>query len=234
MNVKKKVFVLSLVFGMFCLFTSGALAIDVLYAPLEGFPDLVNARTNVYVYDGVSLQLLACQVQNGLVPVWGKVGKALSFNGKRYITVPDSDWLDLGKDDFAITFWMKTKSTKDYNSIIDKRKGHYAPGYHVTLYNGRPLLCLCESPGGQNRWTNYVADTTVNDGKGHYVAFYVERNNPSGGKIYVDGQCVKTFNPTGRNGSLNNDQDLLIGRHCVWKDKHFEGILDELWIFRGK
>lgn len=72
MNVKKNVFVSVLVFGIFRLFTSGALAIDVLYAPLEGFLRLVNAKTNVYVYDGVSLQLLACQVQNGLVPVCGK------------------------------------------------------------------------------------------------------------------------------------------------------------------
>jgi hypothetical protein len=230
MNVKKKVFVLGLVFGMFCLFTTGALAIDVLYAPLEGFYRLVNAKTNVYIYDGVSLLPLPCDSQNGLEPVGGKVGKALSFNGKRYITVPDSDWLDLGTDDFAITFWVKTKSTKTYNTIIDKRKTHPSPGYHVVLYRGRPLLHLHDTSG----WLNYCGSTTVNDDKWHYVAIYVERKNPVGGKIYVDGRCDLTFNPTSRSGSLSNNVPLLIGKHVVWNHAYFDGTLDELWIFRGK
>ncbi|UCH95421.1 MAG: hypothetical protein JSV88_00865 [Candidatus Aminicenantes bacterium] len=237
MNVKKKVFVLSLLFGMFCLFTTGALAIDVLYAPLEGFYNQVQGKTNVYVYDGVSLQPLPCKIQNGLVPVGGIVGKALSFNGKRHITVLDSDWLDLGTDDFAITFWVQTRSTKTYNTIIEKRESHPRPGYHVVLYKGRPLLHLCQSPGGSTNWLNYwggMNSTAVNDGKWHYVAIYVERNNRVGGKIYVDGLCVHTFNPTSRSGSLSNKADLLIGGHCDWNHAYFEGTLDELWIFRGQ
>lgn len=232
MNVKKKVFVLSLVFGMFCLLTSGALAIDVLYAPLEGFDRPGLGKITVYVYDGISLQPLCCDIQDGLLSVGGKVGKALSFNGKRYITVPDSSWLNLGTDDFAITFWVKTKSTKTYNTIIDKRKTHPRPGYHVVLYKGTPLLHLCNtspSPG----WSNYFGTKTVNDGKWHYVAIYVERKNRVGGKIYVDGLCVHTFDPTSRAGSLSNEEALLIGKHVVWKHAYFEGTLDELWIFRG-
>jgi len=78
----------------------------------------------------------------------------------------------------------------------------------VVLYNGRPLLHVCQAPGGPNNWLNYCGDTSttaVNDDKWHYVAFYVERNNPTGGKIYVDGLCVHTFNPTTRAGSLSNE-----------------------------
>ena len=231
MNVKRKVFVLVLVLGMVCLFTSNAFAVDVLYAPLEGFINQIQGKTNVYVYDGLSLQPLSCNIQNGLEPVGGKVGKALLFNGKRYITVPNNSWLNLGTDDFAITFWVKTESKKNFNTIIEKRKSHQSPGYHVTLYRGCPLLHLCQPP---YKWTNYAADTKINDGKWHYVAFYVERNNQTGGKIYVDGICVKTFNPTGQNGNLNNNENLLIGKHCGWDYAYFEGVLDELWIFRGR
>lgn len=143
--------------------------------------------------------------------------------------MPDSDWLDLGTDDFAITFWVKTTSTKAYNTIIDKRKSQAFPGYHVVLYQGRPLLHLCDPSG----WLNYGADAKVNDGKWHYVAFYVERNNPTGGKIYVDGLCVHTFNPTTRAGSLSNEVPLLIGKHVDWSYAYFEGTLDELWIYHG-
>lgn len=236
MKVTKKVFVSVLMFGMFCLFTTGALAIDVLYAPLEGFYRLVTGNTNVYVYDGVSLQASACISANGIIPVGGKVGKALSFNGKRYITVPynpSNPWLEIGTDDFAITFWVKTKATKTNNTIIDKRKGHPHPGYHVTLYKGRPLLHMCQPPAS---WFNYwggMTSTAVNDGKWHYVAIYVERENSKGGKIYVDGLCVHTFDPTNRPGSLNNGEDLLIGKHADSSRNNFEGTLDELWIFRG-
>lgn len=236
MNIKKKVFVLGFVFGMFCLFTSGALAIDVLYAPFEGFDRTGPGKTNVYVYDGVSLQPTACDIQNGITTAAGKVGKALTFDGKMYITVPNNNWLEIGTDDFAITFWVKTTSTKTYNTIIDKRKAQAYPGYHVVLYNGRPLLQMCQAPGGASNWLNYCGGTNctaVNDGKWHYVAFYVERNNTTGGKLYVDGLCVCTFNPTTRAGSLSNGVPLLIGKHVDWSHAYFEGTLDELWIYHG-
>ena len=229
MNVIKKVLVLVWVFGVFCLFTSGANAMDVLYAPFEGFDHTASGKTTVYVYDGGYLQPLCCDIQNGIITTAGKVGKALSFNGNRYITVPNKSSLNFGKDDFAITFWVKTKATKTNNTIIDKRESFLLPGYHVTLYNGRPLLHMCDASG----WSNYFGGPPINDGKWHYVAIYVERNNPTGGKIYVDGQCAHTFNPIGRNGSLNNSVPLLIGKHADSSPKNFEGTLDELWIFRG-
>lgn len=232
MNVTKRVFVSVLVFGMFCLFTSGALAIDVLYAPLEDFN---NGKTTVYVGPGTGSPEL-CTFTSGITPVSGKVGMALPFNGSRYITVPNNNSPNFGKDDFAITFWVKTKSGKRNNTIIDKRKAHESPGYSVTLYNGRPLLHMCQYPGGPTNWSNYwggMGSTAVNDGKWHYVAIYVERNNPNGGKIYVDEMCVHTFDPSYRNGSLDNDAPLLIGKHVEWNHAHFEGALDELRIFRG-
>jgi hypothetical protein len=231
MNIKKKVFVLGLVFGMFCLFTSGALAIDVLYAPFENFN---QGNTTVYVGPGCGSPL-SCTFFNGTAPVPGKVGKAFSFNGSRFIKVPNSNSPNLGTSDFAIAFWVKTKSKKINNTIIDKRKSHLSPGYHVTLYQGRPLLHVCQAPGGNNNWFNYwnPNSTPINDGKWHYVAFYVERNNTTGGKIYVDGLCVHTFNPTNRNGNLNNPLDLMIGKHADSSSNNFDGILDELWIFRG-
>jgi hypothetical protein len=89
------------------------------------------------------------------------------------------------------------------------------------------------SNGGPNGWSNYFGSTTVNDGKWHYVAIYVDRDNTAGGKIYVDGLCVHTFNPTNRAGSLSNGVPLLIGKHAQWGHAHFEGTLDEVWIFRG-
>ena len=231
MNVTKRVFVLVFVFGMFCLFTSGALAIDVLYAPLEDFN---NGKTTVYVGPGTGTPLL-CTFTNGITPVNGKVGKALPFNGSRYIKVPNNNSPNFGKDDFAITFWVKTKSGKTNNTIIDKRKSHNSPGYSVTLYNGRPLLHMCQYPAGPPYWLNFwggMSSKAVNDGRWHHVAIYVERNESAGGKIYVDGLCEHTFDPTSLSGSLTNSVDLMIGKHADSSRNNFEGTLDELWIFR--
>jgi hypothetical protein len=231
MNVKKKVFVLTLVFGMSVFFTSKIMAIDVFYAPLEDFSEGNTVYT--YVYFGSTTPITTiptkCIFHSGFPHVIGKVGYALPFNGSRYVTVPHNEMLNLGTNDFAITFWVKTKATKRYNTIIEKRASGNSIGYHVVLYNGIPLLHLRDDSG----WLNYFGSTPVNDGKWHYVAIYVERNNRKGGKIYVDEMCVHTFDPTSRNGSLDNNADLLIGKHIAWNHAHFEGALDELRIFRG-
>jgi hypothetical protein len=235
MNVRKKVFVLALVFGMSIFFTSKIMAIDVFYAPLEDFSE--NNIVYTYVYFGsvtpISTIPTKCIFHSGIPHVIGKVGYALLFNGSRCVEVPHNSMLDLGTGDFAITCWVKTKATKRYNTIIEKRKSSQLPGYHVTLYKGTPLLHLRDAPG-QYGWRNYFGSTPVNDGKWHYVAIYVDRDNTGGGKIYVDEMCVHTFDPTSRNGSLDNTEPLLIGKHIEWDHAHFEGALDELRIFRGR
>lgn len=44
------------------------------------------------------------------------------------------------------------------------------------------------------------------------VAVTVDRDNPNGGVLYVDGAAVFTFDPTIRNLSLDNAGALHIGR----------------------
>lgn len=241
MKVTKKVSMLVFVFAVFCLFTAQAWSTEVLYAPFEEYyyvpSSLPHPHTTVHIYPGlpgapINLKPEACKFVNGIPAIPGKVGKAFKFDGKRYITVPTRPILNLGKKDFAITFWVKTTSEKTHNTIIDKRKTQKTPGYHVCLYHGRPLLHMCDAP---NHWLNYCGVTSspvVNDGKWHHVAIYVDRDNEAGGKIYIDGMCVHTFNPTTRSGSLNNDVDLFIGKHVDWANSYFDGTLDELVIFR--
>jgi hypothetical protein len=232
MEIKKRVFVLFLVLCVSCVFTPQLWSTEVLYAPFECYTCIPQPKlTAVYVYTGGMLQPSACKFHNGLPPVLGKVGKAFETKNSHYIIVPDRPSINFGKTDFAITFWVKTTSTKSYNTILDKRQTHKSPGYHVVLYKGRPLLHICDG----SQWKNYYggADTVVNDGKWHYVAIYVDRDNTVGGKIYIDGICAHTFNPTYVTGSLNNNEKLFIGKHVDWSNAYFKGTLDELRLFRS-
>lgn len=231
MKVTKKMLIVVLMVCVFCIFTQASWAVLVLYAPCDNFNEQSPTPTTI-VKVGVSLQPLTCDFYNGQAPVTGPVGTAYQFSGNSYIKVfPKSSILNVGVHDFAITFWVKTEATKTYNTVIDKRANSNAIGYHVCLYKGHPLLRMHDSTNGYNYWGGN-ASPKVNDGNWHYVAIYVDRDNDSGGKIYIDGLNVHSFNPTGVSGNLSNNKPLFIGKHADWSHAYFEGCLDEVRIFR--
>lgn len=226
MSISKKRLSLLAVICICCVFVAQGFGKEVLYAP---FADCSKDPLTV-VYTGTMLKPVVCPFYNGQHPVGGKVGKGASFNGKQYVKVPNNPMLNFGVSDFAITFWVKTTCKKSNNTVIDKRAGSNSIGYHVTLYQGKPLLRMHTSAG-----YNYWGGPAINDGKWHYVAIYVDRDKPGGGKIYIDGSCVHTFNPTYHNSkSLDNRQPVWIGKHSDIKRNYFEGVLDEVRFFKSK
>jgi len=126
-------------------------------------------------------------------------------------------------------------------SIVDKRRVAGitgAEGYALALENGRLGCQLAPA----TRWPTQVSDFTsparakawwlrrkqivpmkfvsfgspgpdLRDGKFHDVALTVERKSPTGGKLFVDGQLVYTFDPTKQSGTLATTAPLLIGGH---------------------
>ena len=60
----------------------------------------------------------------------------------------------------------------------------------------------------------------------------VDRDSPTGGRLYVDGVVVLTFNPTLEPGDLSNNAALLIGGHSFPPyPGEFTGRIDEVEIF---
>jgi len=126
-------------------------------------------------------------------------------------------------------------------SIVDKRQVSgilAALGYALHLEDGR-LACQLST---RRRWPLKVSDFTslarikviwlrrktlvpmtfsrfistgpdLRDGEFHDVALTVNRRSPTGGKLYVDGAVVLTFDPTKQAASLVNSAPLLIGGH---------------------
>src|SRR6185295_10055236 len=73
----------------------------------------------------------------------------------------------------------------------------------------------------------------LRDGAWHHVAVTFQRTNTSGGKMYVDGQQVSSFDPTSQQGDLTTSEPLLIGMHPNFPrlDLNFRGGIDEVSLY---
>lgn len=151
------------------------------------------------------------------IPVTGTpvLDGVVSFNGTSdFRVIPDNENLNFGTGDLSISAWVKTTSTSGIEVILDKRVETTGPiqGYSLSNFNGSLLLQLADGVG--NQFTNYTSNISIADGNWHHVAVTVDRDQPDGGRWYLDGVEVvgKRFNPRIRSGSLSNSKPLVIGR----------------------
>ncbi|HKR64883.1 MAG TPA: LamG-like jellyroll fold domain-containing protein [Thermoanaerobaculia bacterium] len=179
--------------------------------------------------------------------VAGRVSRALSFDGvtQHIVVLPTSD-LDLGASDLTIDAWVKTKQS-GRAPIVDKRSNERI-GYALFLDDGRLGIELgdrmghtpvtpppCSISNFLTPCTEYVAPAgskLANDGRWHHVAATVDRDQSSGGALYVDGKVVLTFDPTIRPLSLDNAEELWIAQpRGAGAGDAFHGEIDEVEIF---
>jgi uncharacterized repeat protein (TIGR01451 family) len=176
-----------------------------------------------------------------VLPTAGKVAGALTFGlgpAPNSVQVPNSTSLNFGASptaDLSIDAWVRANPVQPspaqvFYPIVDKLStgALTAPrGYSFYLVNGRLGFAMADGTT-----TSFNAPTTsllVADGQWHHVAVTVDRDQAAGGKLYVDGNVVFTFNPTVRAGSLTNTINLLIGRNQ--SGNQFLGSIDEVEIF---
>jgi hypothetical protein len=87
----------------------------------------------------------------------------------------------------------------------------------------------------QLAFQNFVSSgPNLLDGHWHYVAMSIERTSATGGRLYVDGHRVLTFDPTRQAGDLSNLQPVRIGNHANPTLKcHFRGVIDDVALYRN-
>ena len=120
--------------------------------------------------------------------------------------------------------WIRPNSdSRPFPFLEDILEKRYVPppypnlssafGWSFSLANGQLVSQLGDTaPSGP--FTIYgPAGPDLRDSKFHHVAMSVARNSTTGLKLYVDGNLVGTFDPTGQAGSLSNSQPVLIGNH---------------------
>jgi len=144
--------------------------------------------------------------------------------------------------DFSILAWIQpeiSETSFGVMSIVEKRKiGGIATalGYSLHLEYGKIACQITTAPGFHFKFSDlfppkklladwharkqlqlvsrFVApQPDLRDGQFHFVALTIERDSMSGGKFYVDGRVVLTFDPTKLRGSLVNSEPLMLGTH---------------------
>lgn len=177
---------------------------------------------------------------NGPAPVAGKVAGALGFDGVNdYVQVANHASLNFGTGNLSIDAWIRTSATSGIQLIVDKRvEAASTQGYSFFIGNGMLGFQLAQGGGSSicstaptSSCTNYGSGAFVADGQWHHVAVTVERGSTTGGRFYVDGLPVATFDPTIRPGSLTNTSPLRLGSRSSTVTGLWRGALDEVELF---
>lgn len=176
---------------------------------------------------------------NGASFVAGEVALGFSLDGvDDSITVPDSPSLNFGPNqDFTLEAWIQPQistTTFDLMTIMDKRVAPditHGVGYEIALSGGR-LECRLSDSIADIGTSFGAAGPDLRDGNFHHVAVSVVRNSNTGGRYYVDGVPVLTFDPTVEPGDLSNTGPLRIGNHPTASVfAYFKGVIDEPTIY---
>lgn len=172
---------------------------------------------------------------------YGKVAQGFEFHSvlSERVKVTDSAALNFGANaDFSIEVWIKADQNPPptaygVQTIVDKRytpNDSTATGYALFLLNGT-LYCQLGVNGGAANFGSAGPD--LRDGQFHHVAVSVDRDSSTGLKLYVDGVlCGNPLNPTGKSGSLANNDYFRIGTHAREAlNAPFKGIIDEVSLY---
>ena len=186
---------------------------------------------------------LNAKVPRGITFAPANVGMGFDFknNSTNRIIVPNAPELNFGAgQDFSIEVWIKPLPKQanfdDIMPILDKRETPNMTrclGYELCLWGGMPQFHLSDSINSLGVIWGPSSGRDLRDGQFHHVAVTVIRNSPVGGKMYVDGQVILTFDPTDVPGDLSNDQPLRIGNHSDPAYRNFfRGIIGDVSIYK--
>lgn len=177
---------------------------------------------------------------NGPAPAAGMVAGALGFDGANdYVQVADHPSLNFGQGNLSIDAWIRTSDSVGVKIILDKRvEAASVQGYSLFLGNGVLAFQLADGVGSAicstlptASCTNYSSGAFVANGQWRHIAVTVDRNSPTGGRFYVDGALVSTFDPTVRAGSLTNANPLRLASRSSSLTGFLRGALDEVELF---
>lgn len=169
------------------------------------------------------------------VTIAGQVGTALSFDGADdFVRVPDHPELNVGTEDMAIDLWAMT-TAMGRQPLVEKLDDA-GTGFSFFLQDGTPAFEMKPMAATGSPMVGAIAPLTVADGKWHHLAVSVDRDSSIGGRLFVDGVAVATFDPTPAQGNIGNSSEMWIGRSRAAAGTRagafLAGALDEMDIFK--
>jgi len=179
------------------------------------------------------------------IPVAGKVDGALQFNqfdgAVDFVHVPDHPALNFGTGDFSIDAWVRTEQADGVRILVDKRaqEATGTRGYSLFLFNGQLGFQIADGNGSSTcapcpttaSCSNYITGPAIDDGQWHHVAVTVDRDDPNGIVLYVDGNAAGNFDPTCHPDSVTNAGPLRLASRSFSVTALLNGSLDEVELF---
>jgi hypothetical protein len=143
------------------------------------------------------------------------------------ILVAQGDAPVIGLSDFSCMAWARRATvTTDADGICDMVAGTNEGGFQMLLV--ADFRFGVGGPGNQWMLTRSVTQV-VQDTNWHHYAVSVDRDNPAGLSVYINGVLDSVTDPTGyASVSIAANQDYQIGS---FNDLNLNGSLDELAIF---
>ena len=165
----------------------------------------------------------------------GYVARSLSFDGNNdVVRVPSYSSINVGSQDFTVDAWVYPSNNNVNGVIVQKIEyGSVQRGWSLELH-GNYLYLNLDVPGfGQTLCWGVCPGALLTANKWQHVAVSVCRGVTNGGRFYIDGQAVGTFNPLPWAGSLSSSAPLAVGGPSVSAsgDPYFKGAIDEVEVF---
>lgn len=156
-------------------------------------------------------------------------GRALSFSGTDQSIGMADNPLDVGTDDFTLSFWLVMDSTQVSSTATVFHKGAFnnsTPGYWAYFSSSGELTL--QVGNGTTRSFHRLEGTDFRDDAVHHISIVVERT--VGVTYYADGVSVGS-DSSSVTGSADSTYTLDVGaRNLGTPDLEFTGIIDEPMI----
>jgi hypothetical protein len=176
--------------------------------------------------------------------VAGRFGGALDFQGlNSYVTVGNSDALNMGTGSFTLSTWLKTTATGWKRMVT---KGHWAnsAGYFFQ-YNSGSIVFGVGADGQAAHATVVGTPGGFNDGAWHLATAVVDRTAGTL-QVYVDGLAQPLTQGAGTCGTVSGTSLSLAGCTLLnattadpfsigsynGNEEYFEGALDDVRVYR--
>ena len=173
---------------------------------------------------------------------FGNIDSAYSFDGSDYLSVNNSETLDIGVNDASIVAWVNFSETQphiwqDMNLGGIAGKGYLSEnaGHGLYVENGKVMYQIRQVTGEPYGYYYAETNNSLNDGLWHLVVATVDRDNHSGIKMYVDGVLQSTTgDPTDLSGIyLSNPDGFAIGAREKFSEIYYNylGKVDDIRVY---
>jgi Concanavalin A-like lectin/glucanases superfamily len=257
-TIRRKLIIALLAFGMFC----GVLALLLLsrdkvgpqfrQAEWQQKPDGAYAiqagPEKLFNFHGVSNRVAVPDTpafhfgtnQDFSVEAWIRASPSFSKMARRVAGLWFAYPMLLKLTPRRFAAWVNAHTTDNDFGVTPLVDKHHAPtpfqsvGFQLYLDYGRLACQLSEAPMRQLSFQNFVSPgPNLQDRRWHHVAMAVERSSTNGGRLYVDGCLVLTFDPTRQTGDLSNSEPLRIGNHANPSLRCFyKGVIGDVVLYR--